>query len=400
MPALDLDQAIVQLVSRGEVKVPPYPAVALRIDALLRQDDYGLDDLAALVASDPVPAADVLRCANSAMYSRGTPIAAVHQAVTRIGARETAKVALASGLGAHANAPGRLAALRRRVWLDSLSTALLCRTLAIPRGLAPEEGFAAGLLHDFGKVVAIACIEALSGSGDRVEPRSEEAWAEVVDRYHVELGIVMAARWDLPAVLSDVISLHHAGATAGAASPALVEAVVASDLVVALLRDRTTVTEEDLAGVPLLSPSERGAIAAALHDLPGFVASFDAAGAVGHGPASSARSLVAPPAPPARTEGPKPPPYEVTLTASGRTATFWILGMANTHFVLAGPVAMPENVLMQLTVKSDPPLIGFANVKFSWPEEGAYAMLVQPFAFTADQTRRWQAMASAASATW
>ena len=36
MSALDLDSAIVELVSKGKVKVPPYPAVAFRIENLVR----------------------------------------------------------------------------------------------------------------------------------------------------------------------------------------------------------------------------------------------------------------------------------------------------------------------------------------------------------------------------
>ena len=34
----------------------------------MRAKDYGLDDLAKLVSSNQVLAADVLRCANSALY--------------------------------------------------------------------------------------------------------------------------------------------------------------------------------------------------------------------------------------------------------------------------------------------------------------------------------------------
>src|SRR4030042_2859363 len=110
----DLDQAIVELVREGAVKVPPYPAVAFKIEALVRGGSYGLDDLAKLVASDQVLAADVLRCANTALYSRGAPLASVKQAVGRIGAKDVARLALASGLGAHALAGGQLAPVRGR----------------------------------------------------------------------------------------------------------------------------------------------------------------------------------------------------------------------------------------------------------------------------------------------
>src|SRR5512141_850717 len=109
----DLDKAIVELVGKGKVKVPPYPAVAFRIESLVRAGNYGLEDLAKLVASDQVLAADVLRCGNSALYARGAPVASVKQAVGRIGAKDVARLALGSGLGAHALASGRLSPIRR-----------------------------------------------------------------------------------------------------------------------------------------------------------------------------------------------------------------------------------------------------------------------------------------------
>ena len=101
---LDLDKAIVDLVSRGAVKVPPYPAVAFQIEKLIRGGDYGLDELARMVSSDQVLSADVLRVSNSAMYSRGAAINSVKSAVGRIGAKDVARLALAFGLGAHATA--------------------------------------------------------------------------------------------------------------------------------------------------------------------------------------------------------------------------------------------------------------------------------------------------------
>ena len=136
-PGLDLDGAIVDLVSRKAVKVPPYPAVAMKVEALVRRDDYGLDDLAKLVASDQALAADALRCANSAFYSRATPVTSINQAISRLGAREVVGLAVASALGAHARKPGPLAALKRRVWLEALASAALSQELAKGRRRPP-----------------------------------------------------------------------------------------------------------------------------------------------------------------------------------------------------------------------------------------------------------------------
>ncbi len=392
----DLDQAIVDLVSRGAVKVPPYPAVAFKIEKLIRGGDYGLDELAKLVSSDQVLSADVLRVSNSAMYARGAPVNSVKAAVARIGAKDVARLALAFGLGAAVGAGGVLAPLRRKVWMDSLASAALCQVLGKGRGLAPDEAFSAGLLHDFGKVVALACIEELLHRREDFAPKTEAEWTEIVDRYHVELGVVMAARWDLPPVMADVISLHHADATSAAADRKMVDLVVAVDEVIAMLGDRTHLSPEDLGAAAFLHGHEGELVSRALTQLPSFVASFETPD-VWKG--AGARSLVATPPPPRKRDGePAPPPWPVVLSVGGKPAAYKILGVASTHFMVNGAAPVPENLLLEMKVQCVPPLTGFASVKLAWPDQGGFTMLVQPYALSGAALDRWKEIVASAAA--
>jgi putative nucleotidyltransferase with HDIG domain len=383
---LDLDKAIVELVGKGAVKVPPYPAVAFKIEALVRGGNYGLDDLAKLVSSDQVLAADVLRCANSALYSRGSAVASVKQAVGRIGAKDVARLALASGLGAHALAAGKLAPIRRRVWLDALASALLTQDLAKGRKLPPEIAFSAGLLHDFGKVVAIACIEDLIARREDVAPRTEDEWVELTERYHVELGVVMAARWELPPVIADAISLHHSESAAAAADPGIVQVVAVVDRVIDLLHERTSLTTEDLAAQAWLPESERATVARTVEALPEFVASFESAEAW---KGTGASTLVAAP-PPARLDGPRPPPFPVVLKLGQREYSYQLIGVGATHCMVTGKSPIPENLLLEMKVACEPPLRGFASVKLEWPAAGGFTLLVQPYGLSGAAQLRWK----------
>jgi putative nucleotidyltransferase with HDIG domain len=388
MANFDLDAAIVELVSKGKVKVPPYPAVAFRIEGVVRGGKYGLEDLARLVSSDQVLAADVLRCANSALYSRGSAVASVKQAVGRIGAKDVARLALASGLGAHAMAAGRLSSIRRRAWLDALASAVLAQDLARARALPADVAFSAGLLHDFGKVVAIACIEELLQSRDDVAPKLEQEWIEVMDTYHVELGVVMAARWDLPPVIADAISLHHSADMDAAAEPQIVKAVAAVDQVVALMAALPRLEAADLASVEALSPPEREAMARSVQAVPGFVASFESGEAWASG---GGRSLVA--APP-RPEPPAArPSHEVVLRLGDRESRYRLLGIGGTHCMVTGKDPVPENLLLEMGIDCDPPLSGYASVKLGWPEQGGWTLLVQPFGLTKGAQERWRVLA-------
>ncbi|HET9593934.1 MAG TPA: HDOD domain-containing protein [Anaeromyxobacteraceae bacterium] len=385
-PEPDLDAAIVDLVSRGAVKVPPYPAVAMRVNELVRRDDFGLDELSKLVASDQALTADTLRAANSAFYSRGTPVASLSGAISRIGAKEVVRLALASGLGTHARAPGPLAALKRRVWLEALGSAALAQELAKGRNLSPEEAFVCGLLHDFGKMIGIACVEEIVRAHPGFRPRPLEEWVGVVERYHVELGLVLAAQWELPAVVSDVVSRHHSEDAAGAVEPRLVELVAATDEVVALISGRTWVSREDLGAISALGAAECELVFRVLERLPAFIASFEGAGPA---PADEP-SLIEPESADHFLTGPTPVEFAVTVVANRETRSYRAMAIAPTNLMVTGPKPLPENVLMELKLASTPPLTCWATAKLSWPEGGGHAVLLQPFALNGTAQAAWK----------
>lgn len=388
-----LDGAIVELMTKGDLRIPPYPAVAFQIRELIGKGDYGLDALGRLAASDQVVAADTLRVANSVMYSRGAPVTSVKQAVQRIGANELAQIALASRLGGVACEEGLLSPIRRRAWIDGLSGAFLCHALARARGLTPDEAFAAGLLHDFGRIIAVTCLERIVAARKDDRQRPAEAWEEIVDRYHVELGVVMAARWNLPAVLSEVISLHHADSAAGAAAPALVELVQAVDQVVGLLAEKPDVTEEDLGLISLLQGNEVDVALRAVQSLGGFIASFEGSG-LGM---PTGKSLVAPAAVP-QTAAPAVAPKGVVLAVRGKAHRFKLVGVAPQQIVVEGPDAVPIDVLLEMMVDAEVPIEGHARVKLTWPVPGGKRHLVKPYALFGTALERWEKLVTTSAA--
>jgi HD-like signal output (HDOD) protein len=207
--ATDLEALVVEIIKRDSVNIPPYPAVAMRLQRLVGGEDYGMDDIQRVIGGDPVLAATILRYANSAAFRGVTPASTLDSAITRIGTNEVCKIALATSVGAHAIVTGCLSSLRRRYWRLSMTSAMLCRALAYWRKTNSEEAFICGLLHDFGQVVATACFEEVIARTRDARVLPESVWAACVDRFHVELGLVIAARWNLPPLIFGVISAHH-----------------------------------------------------------------------------------------------------------------------------------------------------------------------------------------------
>jgi HD-like signal output (HDOD) protein len=272
--AKDLEALVVDLIKRDNVNIPPYPVVAMRLQRLVGEEDYGMGDLQRVIGGDPVLAATILRYANSAAFRGVTPTSTLEAAITRIGANEVCKIAIATSVGAHAIVTGCLSSLRRRYWRVAMTSAMLCRALAYWRKCNPEEAFICGLLHDFGQVVATACFEEVIARTRDARVLPEATWAGCVDRFHVELGLVTAARWNLPPLLMSVIGSHH-NPESDRDHRAMIDIVNACDAIANLLDIEPAPTSESLAGLRVLLPGEPDYVMSVLPKIATAVASLD-----------------------------------------------------------------------------------------------------------------------------
>jgi len=77
----------------------------------------------------------------------------------------------------------------------------------------PEEAYAAGLLHDIGKLILDRHLQP-HAAAMAADVEQGQSVIEVEERHlgtdHATIGGLMAERWDYPAVLIDAIRYHHA----------------------------------------------------------------------------------------------------------------------------------------------------------------------------------------------
>jgi HD-like signal output (HDOD) protein len=242
--SVELDLAFVELVISGNVSIPPYPGVATELTNLVGSGDFGLRDLGDLIKTDQALSAEVLRHANSSIHGGGVQVTSLDQAIARVGARSLVGLALSVKLGSTACSSGPLMGLKHQIWRQSVASAMLCERLAERRGLDTGEAFMCGLLHDFGSVIATACIEELLADEQKALPA--ESWEDVVQRYHVELGRVVSENWQLPESVNTAIIAHHRPELAGAHRK-MTELVACSDQIVALLEEKAHLSQDVLA---------------------------------------------------------------------------------------------------------------------------------------------------------
>jgi HD-like signal output (HDOD) protein len=238
-----IERKMVWLLQTGSVVIPAYPAVAARLRGVLNAPGYKIADLVSLIAGDQTVAAQILQLANSGAHAGKSPSTNLQSAVMRIGEREVQRIAIAASLGGATAAAGPLAELRRSIWRRSVIAGQLAQILASQYSLADSDLFMAGLLHDFGAIVAVCAIENTVQSLGPDFTLDAERWEALVERYHVHLGMTVAQKWSLPQQICDIMAMHHSSKPEGPHAEA-VRFIQRIDNIVAIIDSSVTLAPE------------------------------------------------------------------------------------------------------------------------------------------------------------
>ena len=215
--APDLEQ---RLIACDEL--PTLPSVAAKIIDLLRSDDYGLDDIAAVVELDPAINTKLVRLANSATYRRGPPIGDVRQAVMRLGQQATVMTALSFSLGSKDSAGGKSNLDYETYWRRSLLAAAAGRAVAYHVNYSnPEEVFLASMVQDIGQIVLDRVDPSLYAdlpAGDSQHARAIEREVERLSVDHSAVGAWLLEQWHFPSNITDAVAISHDFAESQASS--------------------------------------------------------------------------------------------------------------------------------------------------------------------------------------
>ncbi len=377
-PNLDLQVLLTTRLEADRLRLPPYPAIALKLQQLASSGRHGVRDLCATVNADAALVAAVLRQANSAASGATAPIASLEGAVNRIGVENLLRLALAQSVGVSASRTGPLASLRRDTWRMSLLAGRIALELAERRGIGKDEAFVAGLLHDFGAIIVLVGLEDLQVE---LPVLPAETWKILVDRLHVRFGAVIAKRWNLPEPIVDAIQHHHDVASYQGPHRALVELIATVDHINAIFDRDPTTSVAALLEVPGLSQDERYRIGAMIPQIAEFMASFEAG--------SPAREVKA------KTVVAKPPAglvdgWPVGFVVTTKRDVYEACALSPNAVAFRGVVPLMPNWLAEMTLGTEPDLSMLANVRTcDQQSDGTYLMTAQPFGLDGKDKAIW-----------
>ena len=173
-------------------------------------------DVASLISTDQALTAKILKLANSAFYGFPRGIATVNHAVVVLGFDTVKNLGLSvSVLERFSSGSSDTEFDRQKFWEHSIACGVAARMLAGKlRYRVQGEAFAAGILHDIGKLILSQYFT--DEFGGVLELARDEniyigkAEEQVLGVTHTEIGHWLAEKWNLPDKLVAAIAYHHA----------------------------------------------------------------------------------------------------------------------------------------------------------------------------------------------
>ncbi len=207
------DNPLVRTIVGRLTALPAASSTYPKLVNVMAQPDSSLEQIAAVIVTDPGLSAKLLQVVNSAFFGLPFKVASVPQAVSYLGLTSLrALVLLTSVFAAAEGCPLVDGFSAPRLQRHSLLCARLARSLVTQRANR-DDAFTGGLLHDIGMLALAVGMNKRYALALRHAERSGRPLAEVETSFlgtsHVAVGAYLASVWGLPGVVVDSIELHH-----------------------------------------------------------------------------------------------------------------------------------------------------------------------------------------------
>ena len=184
------------------------PSVIVQALNKMKKPTASMRELGDIVIYDQSLTIKILALVNSAYYGFSQQISSINIALSLLGLVKVKNIIVAVAMKPMMSNSGD-----KDLWKHSMRVAAGCEYLAdITKIMDSDEAFISGFMHDVGKMVLNACNAKLYQKvKDKVLAGSEILPLEkaLYDSDHVRTGSLLAKRWQLPILITNIISYHH-----------------------------------------------------------------------------------------------------------------------------------------------------------------------------------------------
>jgi HD-like signal output (HDOD) protein len=162
-------------------QLPRLPKAVSELLEAVNNDQSTIKKISSKVAQDPLMSARVLRLANSSYFSRNREVGSIDEAVVRLGMQTLRTLVIASAvIGAVPKVHGIDLGV---FWGETFEVAIYSQELATHCGVAPEDAFTCGILHNIGDLL-------IASAEPGIAKLIQEAVAAGADKQATELKLL------------------------------------------------------------------------------------------------------------------------------------------------------------------------------------------------------------------
>lgn len=194
-----------------KLNLPVFPGIAFELQQLLADDNTSVDQVSKVISKDQALATEVLRLANSALFSGPNKTRTVRDAIMRLGLNHVFNLVICtSQKNLYYSSNASLNNYLQVSWKHALCTAIGSKYLVEELGYRElrDEAFLAGLLHDIGKLVLIKVFEAMNSKNEDLV-FSDAFVSKVFASMHAEQGYHLMDEWSIPETYCKIALNHH-----------------------------------------------------------------------------------------------------------------------------------------------------------------------------------------------
>ncbi len=194
--------------------LPLIPAVILEVQKMLDDPMTSASMLSSTICKDQGMVAKILTVANSSLYGLSRKISTLEFAIVILGYENIKNTIVALSMFEPLNSKEDKLWNRNKYWIHSLTTAMVSKRIADELGyIKSGEAFTAGLFHDLGISIIQRYFHdefiSIYNLAHKKNINYLEAEYEIMKISHQDIGNFLAEKWNLPAMLSEVILNHH-----------------------------------------------------------------------------------------------------------------------------------------------------------------------------------------------
>lgn len=194
--------------------LPALPFIIEEVNRVIEDPRASASNLGEVISKDQGLVTKILAVANSPLYGIPRRVSTIDFAIIILGFNHIKNIVVAFSLMDSIGGADSAMFDRKKFWLHSIMMATAAKRIADDLGYhVSGEAFTAGLLHDLGIPIVNKffpkeykqIVESVKEKGLTFK----EAEVEALGLDHQEIGKLLVERWNLPAVLAEVVGCHH-----------------------------------------------------------------------------------------------------------------------------------------------------------------------------------------------